>query len=741
MSRYRHKSPNISSAGMPHSRSLRTYDLDGHHGLSHRRNEEAFQKGRLNQKTTKTATKQSSNEGSADLAANGGSVDEEEDGNANAEEEDDSEEPDNRAPFNKPSTNAGLARKVMMHHRGTGPRSGKKRTFSSIRSDSSSQGSEDSDHEPLSVPRRRQKKIARRRTYSALDRNRVTTWEFDLVESFDAMKEDIEISDNDDDYAAVELVSDSDEEAHANVEKAEQKGIVESNVVDSADEASTARRLSLVSADSDLLDFELDANTIFDDKTFFDAEFHRGAIGEASDLASTTAAKEQDRKSFNVSSRRVRFNDEIQLSEGSSTVESDQESDIYPDIMLQQDHLDPGFRRVIENEQDFDVEYGSGSDSDSSYWDFRGDEGDGGFQGFDDVNEDSNQSDSSAGSSGYETDEGETTDEDSPISPTVSNPKSLLRQQTSPALGEESDVVTSKPTPNSSMQPPRIPASAAKRRGPVMGTWAVDPNKAFAVIDHTGTRMLITPARHPSNNDLQLWSRAGSSVSSPSNSPQASFQNLAGEESDLSDMSAQQSSMYLDPALRQLFGAATGSGLSLGKQALIGGTDLRAFYPFTNVGVDGSVIEDEDEWDDASDHEDQLDINAFIDLGDDSENDDVEVSDEGTPAASSTQNSTSNLLAHFDKGFNIMSFAHNQHRAHHHASLPQSPAMRKLTSDEHAVQVGRAAAANALITPRRKRRTGTINAHSHVAHHGSPLKHGSPLNGGPARGTFGGRRH
>ncbi|KAK5005263.1 hypothetical protein LTR39_005968, partial [Cryomyces antarcticus] len=290
--------------------------------------------------------------------------------------------------------------------------------------------------------------------------------------------------------------------------------------------------------------------------------------------------------------------------------------------MLQQDHLDPAFRRMIENEQDFDVEYGSGSDSDSSYWDFRGDEGDEGFQGFDDVNEDSNHSDSSAGSSGYETDEGETTDEDSPISPTVSNPKSLLRQQTSPALGEESDVVTRRPTPNSSMQPPRIPASAAKRRGPVMGTWAVDPNKAFAVIDHTGTRMLITPARHPSNNDLQLWSRAGSSVSSPSNSPQASLQNLAGEESELSDMSAQQSSMYLDPALRQLFGAATGSGLSLGKQALMGGTDLRAFYPFTNFGVDGSVIEDEDEWDDASDHEDQLDINAFIDLGDDSENDD-----------------------------------------------------------------------------------------------------------------------
>ncbi|KAK5241416.1 hypothetical protein LTR16_009402, partial [Cryomyces antarcticus] len=120
MSRYRHKSPNISSAGMPHSRSLRTYDLDGHHGPSHRRNEEAFQKGRLNQKTTKAATKQSSNEGSEDSAAKGGSVDEEGDGNANAEEEDDSEEPDNRAPFNKPSANAGSARKVPMHHRGTG---------------------------------------------------------------------------------------------------------------------------------------------------------------------------------------------------------------------------------------------------------------------------------------------------------------------------------------------------------------------------------------------------------------------------------------------------------------------------------------------------------------------------------------------------------------------------------------------------------------------------------------------
>ncbi|KAK5275981.1 hypothetical protein LTR16_011892, partial [Cryomyces antarcticus] len=158
-----------------------------------------------------------------------------------------------------------------MHHRGTGLRSGKKRTFNSIRSGSSSQSSEASDDELLSVPRRRQKKIARRSTYSALGRNRVTTCELDLVESFDAMKEDIQISDNDDDYAAVELVSDSDEEAHANVEKAEHKGIVESNVVDSADEASTARRLSLVSADSDLLDFELDANAIFDDKTFFDA--------------------------------------------------------------------------------------------------------------------------------------------------------------------------------------------------------------------------------------------------------------------------------------------------------------------------------------------------------------------------------------------------------------------------------------------------------------------------------------
>lgn len=190
----------------------------------------------------------------------------------------------------------------------------------------------------------------------------------------------------DDDYAGVELVSD-DEEDDPDVESAEEAAIIESEDEVSDDEDSGSPRPSI---DDEVWEgFGSTQEVLGDQDKFFDDHMARMSAPDH-DIESTvwnaTNSKAESDKSTE-DTRRVRFD----LSDSSS--ESDMELDIFPDIFLEQNSLDPGFRRAVEAD-----EYEDGPSSEEGYWDLRG-SGDEAPPGESDSEADES---SSSGSSEYE---------------------------------------------------------------------------------------------------------------------------------------------------------------------------------------------------------------------------------------------------------------------------------------------------------------------------------------------------
>jgi len=187
-------------------------------------------------------------------------------------------------------------------------------------------------------------------------------------------------SDNssDDDYAGVDLISDNEED-EPDVEVAEEQAIIESEEDDDDD---AVLQPDIDDDQSSWAGFDLD-----DEPTFRGADRlfdeHISCTSTPNMYAETTAWEA-------TSIRRVRFD----LSDSDS---SDTEVNIFPDIFLDQNSLDPQFRQTIENDHNNDND-DPPSDG-GSYWDFRGDEVD--VTENPDAEEDEN-SDGSTGSSGYE---------------------------------------------------------------------------------------------------------------------------------------------------------------------------------------------------------------------------------------------------------------------------------------------------------------------------------------------------
>jgi hypothetical protein len=178
---------------------------------------------------------------------------------------------------------------------------------------------------------------------------------------------------SDDDYSGVDLISDSDEE-EPDVEKAEEEAIIAS----AEDDDDAAPQPDNDDDQSSWAGFDVDEMPAFvSDDPFFEDNISRTVINE-------TAAWDAP------NSRRVRFD----LSESDI---SDTDDTIFPDIFLDQNSLDPSFRRAIENDH-YDEE--DAPSSDESYWDFHGDNGD--VLENADVAEVDTRSESSFGSSGYE---------------------------------------------------------------------------------------------------------------------------------------------------------------------------------------------------------------------------------------------------------------------------------------------------------------------------------------------------
>ncbi|KAL0265171.1 hypothetical protein SLS55_001134 [Diplodia seriata] len=423
----------------------------------------------------------------------------------------------------------------------------------------------------------------------------------------------------------------------------------------------------------------------------------------------------------NTSTRRVRFDDNVHTVSDVDSDDDDTSSEdlnsFFPDLF----HKDSQMLSSFRHSQDLDdIDYfdeSTASDSERSYWDFR-DEKELSSNSSDrehDVHTESD-SDSEAGSSGYETDEGDTTDEDLPPPPTINKPSRVHRDSLSSA-----GSATPKPFPRTKRQPP---AKSSKQKGPIKGFFTLDPRRAIAILDSSGKRMVLRPAR-VSNN--QFWT-ASTASSTANNSPRSELQNLNGDDSDFSDGNTN----FADIMLSGIYGAAGGLEYPVGPP--------EAFYPFVGIDADGTMDFDDEDDDEI---EEMLDVNDFIDFGNQSDSDEADETDVPTAANSPTkvhaghtparnglsaaQEMSQRMLQHFDRT-NINSFRRNQNRYRDVARLPDDPTARAQAS--RPVRTG--ASADAIITPMRKKR----KASNVGVPRASPLAKKS----GPVAGAFTPRR-
>ncbi|KAK7534158.1 uncharacterized protein J3D65DRAFT_475749 [Phyllosticta citribraziliensis] len=406
--------------------------------------------------------------------------------------------------------------------------------------------------------------------------------------------------------------------------------------------------------------------------------------------------------------RRVRFDDQVHtVSDIDSDETSSEDLNSYWPDLFQNDPL--VFRASNDPENVLDE---TASDSERSYWDF-GDDKDKLSDWDDDQDENAeSDSESEAGSSGYETDEGDTTDEELPPPPTITTPARIHRDSTS-----STSSATPKPLPRTrKMLPPKKPN---KRKGPMRGFFAVDPKRALAYIDGTGKRMVLIPGRV---RDGSSWAVSTAS-STANNSPKSQLMNA--DESEFSDTNNQTLSNLM--ALGGFFGTDLDLALTMSNQ-------------WSAMGDDDLIDEDFDEDDDDDDMENMLDVADFIDFGqsDSEEADETDAPTDGsptkahaghTPAKSAAHEMSEKMLQHFDRG-NVTSFRRNQNRYRDIARLPDDPALR--ASASRPVRTG--ASADAIITPMRKKKRAkdpdTLQPRA------SPLARKT----GPIAGTFAPRR-
>lgn len=484
--------------------------------------------------------------------------------------------------------------------------------------------------------------------------------------------------DSDDGYAAVDDITDADDEDQV-VEKLEEQMIVESENEHSLD--------SILEV-SDAPDADewgglgsIDDNMLFSTASFFDEEQLYSALDTIGETDMTSEAVETP------APRRVHF-DESDSSSDSDQTPTVSTDDEIPSDFLHQDSLDPRLRRMIEN--DTDPFSGPNQRFDDIFGDF-----DFGHTG----NIYHAESDAiSDESSGYETDDGETTDEDLPPPATITHPRSILRRESPappPATGDG----------NNKRPPPR-------RRGPILGTFIADPNKPVALVDCTGKHLVIIPAYASSRHDW-LESATDSLNGTANNSPRATTMHVIDE----SDTDALGSPSRPDHS-PMLSSGANLMMTALGNDATPGGQVMgppEAFYPSRDFAVDSSFEEDDDD-----DGEAALNVDDFIDFGNGSSDEETDKPfDEGltspmvagtpTPNRGAESHQWSNeerFLNHLDKGI-VTAFRRNHNRYQALLRLPQHREFMPANSPSRPASVFRHARHADPRTPTRKRKPST----------------------------------
>ncbi|EKV16273.1 RTA1 like family protein [Penicillium digitatum] len=482
---------------------------------------------------------------------------------------------------------------------------------------------------------------------------------------------------SDDVYAAVDYITDAEDEEQ-DVEKMEEMMIVESE--------KTHRPLpSAGFADDEWAinsfdDFMfLPAASFFDEEQLYSAMETFGEPQVTSEAAETPVA------------RRVHFEER---SDSSSDSDSHSDDDI-PGDFLQQDSLDPQLRRMIENDNESyqrntrrqseemfgDADYGHGS-----------------------IYHVESEGSSEGSLSGYESDDGDTTDEDLPPPATITHPRSLLRRDSSDSLApvdEKSDCIP-------------------RRRGPIMGTFVADPHKPVALVDCTGKHLVIIPAYASSRHDW-LDSAANSMPGTANTSPRQTTLQLV-DESD-TDALASPNQVDFSPMLASsanLMMTALGNDLNPGGQVM---GPPEAFYPSQDFTIDSSFEEDEED-----DPESALNVDDFIDFGNGSSDEDEDMGKQfdddamgspmpfaksrGTPtpsrkSESQAANSEERFLNHLDKGI-VTAFRRNHNRYQALLRLPQHREFMPANSPARPASVFRHAKNNDQRTPTRKRKSSSI---------------------------------
>ncbi|CAD0031224.1 unnamed protein product [Aureobasidium pullulans] len=494
--------------------------------------------------------------------------------------------------------------------------------------------------------------------------------------------------DSDDDYDGVDMISNSDDEEKS-MRKAEEKLMADDDEDDEESNAALARRLSLSSQNSnqaELAYLEFNDEYILPDDPFSQSFLDADQIMSAPDFFREGSPLTRTESEQTVpNQRRVRFEERAEMSD---ETDSDADSDFFPDLFIQQDHLDPRFRRLIEKDDDHEL-----------------------YQ--DDSNEE-------------------------PMPPP---PKRASTAPTSP-----SSVATPRPS-NASTTHIRLPLRKNKNKRtptqPKMGTFMIDPHRPVLTIDGVGVSQKSTlwPAKIQSAADKQLWQRMhmlsnnNSRATSRTTSPRQSVQLTPSGESD--GMSIGDENDFFDS-----FGA-------LRTDQVIGPPE--AFTPFVDVTASGAIIHDDDAAAaGAEEEQDPMCFLNFDDDDEDEDMPDESDNNIASPTTQSFSSQVTNnpssqsggfdLLAHLDRHGVVGSFRRNQQFAKHVGSLPSHPALRASLSETNAMQTGRRAAANTPITPLRKKKAKGVGARNspmttyQPSQKSPPLKKKGPIRGGFSRG-------
>jgi hypothetical protein len=377
-------------AYLPHSRTLMA-ELGGKHMQDHRLAFDtplgARHGDQRSNSSDKAATGRTNHAGGSGLAITEDAVNEDDDEeDSSASNEDDEDEPDVIAPSHGRGKGKGKrpsirvepvedelqneVEEVTDHEMGLNPSkhpvnqllmSSKKRTFSNVSNTSVLFGDDQS--EQHSFPRR---KIARKLSNSGL--KPLLKYKENANDDMDGFENAIET--DDEDYSGVNLVPD-DDESELNFEEQEEIFIIQDEEEQQAtvliNQYNDARRLSLDSHASDNI-FDLTA-PLSDTYGMNLPSLDFGQFFEPEALPSSPDPSAK-RKYSDSSTKRVRFDDEVQVSDSSSTSSSELDSTFYPDLFLEQDKIPPSLTQLLDPEHDEDnADYDSPA-SELSFWDF-----------------------------------------------------------------------------------------------------------------------------------------------------------------------------------------------------------------------------------------------------------------------------------------------------------------------------------------------------------------------------------